>query len=52
MSFHLTQMGHRFFEATMPRLVQQLTRLNDLLERLVVAVEKQATTPAPKEDGQ
>jgi len=31
--FHRTQMGHRFFEHTMPELVRQLARLNDLLER-------------------
>ena len=39
--FFKTRMGHRFFESTMPSLVQQLTRLNDLLERLVAAQEQQ-----------
>ncbi len=39
--FHQTRMGHRFFESTMPNLVQQLTRLNDSLERLVAARERQ-----------
>ena len=33
--FHRTQMGHRFYEQTMPSLVRELTRLNDLIERLV-----------------
>jgi len=47
--FFRTQMGLRFFESTAPRLVSELTRLNDLLQRLVVAVEKLAA--APKEDG-
>ena len=32
--FHQTRMGHIFFERTMPELVKQLTRLNDILERL------------------
>lgn len=31
--FHQTRMGQRFFEHTMPELVRQLTRLNDLLVR-------------------
>ncbi len=33
--FHKTRMGNRFYEHTMPELVRQLERLNDLLERLV-----------------
>ena len=33
--FHRTQMGRRFYEQTMPSLVRELTRLNDLIERLV-----------------
>ena len=33
--FFKTRMGHRFFESTMPALVKQLERLNELLERLV-----------------
>ncbi len=33
--FYNTRMGHRFFESTMPALVKQLERLNELLERLV-----------------
>ena len=39
--FYNTRMGHRFFESTMPALVKQLERLNELLERLVVAQEQQ-----------
>ena len=31
--FHETRMGHRFYESTIPRLVEQLERLNDLLEK-------------------
>ncbi len=33
--FYNTRMGHRFYESTMPALVKQLERLNELLERLV-----------------
>lgn len=31
--FHQTRMGQRYYEHTVPELVRQLTRLNDLLER-------------------
>ena len=33
--FYKTRMGHQFYERTMPELVKQLARLNELLERLV-----------------
>ena len=33
--FYKTRMGQRFYERTMPELVKQLARLNDLLERLI-----------------
>ena len=33
--FYKTRMGHKFYDATMPKLVEQLTRMNDLLERLI-----------------
>lgn len=33
--FHETRMGQRFYERTMPELVRQLERLNDLLEKRV-----------------
>jgi len=42
--FFQTRMGHRFYESTLPELVRQLARLNDLLERLVARIE--AATPA------
>jgi hypothetical protein len=47
--FYRTQMGHRFFEHTMPELVRQVTRLNDLLERLL-AERAAAAAPAPNEE--
>jgi len=39
--FYRTQMGHRFYEATMPTLARELARLNENLERLLVALERQ-----------
>ena len=38
--FFKTRMGHRFYEHTVPELVRQITRLNELLERLVAAQEQ------------
>ena len=32
--FHQTRMGQRFYEHTMPELVRQLTRMNDLLKKI------------------
>ncbi|NVJ27519.1 hypothetical protein HUW62_40535 [Myxococcus sp. AM011] len=39
-AFFQTQMGHRFYEGTMPQLVRELRRLNDSLERLVAVAEQ------------
>jgi hypothetical protein len=33
--FFKTRMGQRYYERTMPELVKQLERLNELLERLL-----------------
>ncbi len=38
--FFQTRMGHRFYEHTVPELVRQITKLNELLERLVTAQEQ------------
>ncbi len=43
--FFRTQMGHRFYESTMPSLVQELTRLSTNLERLLAVVERDAAKP-------
>ena len=52
--FFRTQMGHRFYESTMPSLVRELARLNANLERLLAVVERETekadegeATPAP-----
>jgi hypothetical protein len=43
--FFRTQMGHRFYESTMPSLVRELARLNTNLERLLAVVERDAENP-------
>jgi len=37
--FHQTRMGQRFYERTLPELVKQIERLNELLERVVESRE-------------
>lgn len=49
--FFRTQMGHRFFEHTMPELVRQITRLNDLLERVLVERTAPNATPTEEDHG-
>ena len=41
-------MGHRYYNQTLPELVRQLTRLNDLLERGLKLAEKQPEPVEPK----
>ncbi len=43
--FFMTRMGHTYYEHTMPELVRQITRLNELLERLIAVQE-----PSRRED--
>ena len=50
--FHNTRMGHTFFEHTMPELVRQITRLNDLLERLVQKLPDPPDPAGPTSDGE
>ena len=38
--FFQTRMGRQYYDATVPNLVRQIARLNDLLERLVERLEK------------
>jgi hypothetical protein len=47
--FFKTQMGHRFYEHTMPELVKQLTRLNAILEREHAERAGKSATSAPEE---
>ena len=45
--FYRTRMGHTFFEVTLPRLVAELARLNDLVERGLAVAERAFPAPAP-----
>jgi hypothetical protein len=47
--FFRTQMGHRFYESTMPSLVRELARLNANLERLLAVVEREPEPENPDE---
>jgi hypothetical protein len=44
--FYRTGMGHKFYEGTMPALVEQLKRLNDNMEKpdLVIELRRIADT--------
>ncbi len=44
LDFARTQMGRTFFEHTLPSLLREIGRLNDLLARLV-ALEEQRRKP-------
>ena len=39
--FYQTRMGKTFYDHTMPTIAKELARLNGLLERIAVAMEKQ-----------
>ncbi len=45
--FYQTRMGRQFYEVTVPELVRQIARLNDLL---ALAVEARVTKPEDKTD--
>lgn len=48
--FFRTRMGHTFFEVTLPRLVEELARLNGLLERALMIAERAVGEAKTKED--
>ena len=52
--FFQTAMGQRFFESTMPELVRQLARLNELLAEVVKRLDRgrETETTTDSEDGQ
>ena len=50
--FFRTQMGHRFYEATMPTMVRELAKLNENLERLLVVLERKAEPTVAKSEAQ
>jgi hypothetical protein len=41
--FHTTRTGATFYEKTMPDLVRQIARMNELLARIATALEAKAT---------
>ena len=43
--FHLTGMGKRFFEGTLPALVEAIERLNENLERLAGTADETKESP-------
>ncbi|MFH1844882.1 MAG: hypothetical protein ABIF77_16955 [bacterium] len=43
--FFQTRVGRRFYESTLPELVNQLSRLNDLLAVIVARQESQDKEP-------
>ncbi len=43
--FFRTQMGHRFYEGTMPKIAEQLERLNDNLEALIAELRNRPEIP-------
>ena len=56
-AFFSTRMGQRFYEATMPKVADQLERLNTNLEALVTELqlqrkERQSGDDGKKADGQ
>lgn len=44
--FFRTQMGHRFYESTVPSLVRELGRLNQNLERILAVLERGSASHA------
>lgn len=47
--FFKTRMGHRFFEATMPKIADQLERLNTNLEALIAELREHRRKERPAE---
>ena len=50
--FYRTQMGHRFFESTLPALVRELARLNDNIEKLTAALGREPRAAEPAHQSQ
>ncbi len=46
--FIATRAGRTYYEVTLPNMIQQLSRIADLLGLLVESVEKQQENPTPK----
>lgn len=46
--FFRTRMGHRFFESTMPKVAEELARLNTNIEALIALLERRSV---PEHEG-
>jgi len=46
--FFQTKMGRQYYEVTLPNLVREIHRLNDMLGLAVELVEKHDAFPAPE----
>lgn len=47
--FYRTQMGHRFYEHTVPEFARNLARVADALERLLAVLERDSKSDAKPE---
>ena len=47
--FYQTRLGREYYEVTMPELVRQLRRLNDMFALYVELVEKQVESNGPSD---
>ena len=50
--FFKTRMGQRFYEVTMPKIAEELERLNRNLERLVEALARPQVADRQKPEGE
>ena len=50
--FYRTQMGHRFFESTLPALVRELARLNGNVEKLAMVLGREPRSAEPAQQPQ
>ena len=50
--FFETRMGRTFYEHTMPMIADELKRLNDLLERILIAVESSPSDGSISQDSE
>ena len=48
--FFLSAMGRTFYDHTLPTIAKELSRLNELLERIATAMEKQNTGQSAGQD--
>ena len=48
--FHATRMGQQFYEHTLPELVRQLQRLNEVLERIADTLNNDELADSDEDD--